>query len=87
MEEEGKAVLAWAESELAKNTWPRADYKELLVLTIVCLGGVIPGFEFRQPAPDHHARWMSKAIYIIHLEDCSAGGCVQDDSGGEDPSE
>ena len=67
MGEQGKAVLAWAESELAKNTWPRADYKELLVLTIVCLGGVIPGFEFRQPGPDHHARWMSKAIYILKI--------------------
>ena len=67
MEEEGKSFLAWAEKELAKKTWPRADYKELLMLTIICLGGVIPGFQFRLPGPDHHARWMSKVIYILKI--------------------
>ena len=67
MVEEGKAVLAWAERELAKNTWPRDDYKELLQLTIICLGGHIPGFQFMIPGPDHHARWMSKNIYFLKL--------------------
>ena len=67
MQAEAKAVLDWAVKELFKNTWPRADYKELLELTIVCLGGIIPGFKFRLPGPDHHARWMSKCIYILKL--------------------
>ena len=67
MVEEGKAVLAWAERELAKNTWPRDDYKELLKLTIICLGGNIPGFQFMIPGPDHHARWMSKVIYFLKM--------------------
>ena len=40
MVKEGKAVLAWAERELAKNTWPYDDYKELLQLTIISLGGI-----------------------------------------------
>ena len=67
MQEERLNVLDWAQGELAKKTFPRADYKELLELTIVCLGGDIPGFQFRQPGPDHHARWMSKCIYILKL--------------------
>ena len=67
MQVEGKSVLDWALKELAKKTWPRADYKELLELTIICLGGDIPGFKFRLPGPDHHARWMSKVIYLLKL--------------------
>ena len=67
MQEEGKSVLDWALKELAKKTWPRADYKELLELTIICLGGDVPGFQFRLPGPDHHARWMSKCIYILKM--------------------
>ena len=65
--EEGRAVLAWAEKELAKNTWPRADYQELLILTIINLGGDIPGFVFMLPGADHHARWMSKKIYFLKM--------------------
>ena len=67
MQEEARVVLDWAVKELDKNTWPRADYKELLELTIVCLGGNVPGFKFTFPGPDHHARWMSKCIYILKL--------------------
>ena len=69
MQEEGRSVLAWALRELEKNTWPRADYKELLCLTIICLGGFIPGFQFMMPGPDHHACWMSlsKCLYCLKL--------------------
>ena len=67
VQEEAMAVLAWAEEELAKNTWPRADYQELLVLTIISLGGEVEGFKFMLPGPDHHARWMSKMIYYLKI--------------------
>ena len=67
MQEEGRSVLAWALRELEKKTWPRADYKELICLTIICLGGYIPGFQFMMPGPDHHARWMSKCLYCLKL--------------------
>ena len=67
VQEEAKQVLDWALKHLAKNTWPRADYKELLELAIICLGGEVPGFQFRLPGPDHHARWMSKCIYNLKL--------------------
>ena len=67
VQEEGRAVLAWAEKHLAKKTWPRADYQELLILTIISLGGDVPGFQFMLPGPDHHARWMSKKIYTLKI--------------------
>ena len=44
-----------------------SDYKELLELTIVTLGGCLTNFQIRKPGPDHHARWMSKAIYYLKL--------------------
>ena len=65
---EARSVLSWAEQELAKNTWPREDYRELLRLAIVCLGGEVPGFQFLLPGPDHHARWMSKVIYTLKIK-------------------
>ena len=68
MQQEASSVLTWAEREMMKNTWPRADYKELLTLTIVCLGGSVPGFQFQIPGPDHHARWMSKQIYFLKMK-------------------
>ena len=37
MEKEARSVLAWAERELEKNTWPREDYRELLRLSIMVL--------------------------------------------------
>ena len=51
-----------------KKTWPRDDYKELLTLTIISLGGNIPEFRMMLPGPDHHARWMSKVIYILKIK-------------------
>ena len=65
---EARSVLSWAEQEMAKNTWPREDYRELLRLAIVCLGGDVQGFQFLLPGPDHHARWMSKVIYNLKMK-------------------
>ena len=65
---EANEVLVWAEPALESNTWPRCDYKELLELVIIYLGGYVPGFCFKLPGPDHHARWMSKAIYYLKIQ-------------------
>ena len=64
---EARSVLHWGEEHLSKGTWPREDYREFLMLVVVSLGGQIPGFRFRLPGPDHHARWMSKGIYVIKI--------------------
>lgn len=43
----------------------RADYKELLQLTLIFLGA--ERFNFRTPGPMSHARWMAKGIYSIKI--------------------
>jgi hypothetical protein len=67
MAEEARSVLRWAEEKLEKGRWPRADYKEFLVLVEVSLGGKVQSFRFHLPGADHHARWMSKAIYYLKI--------------------
>ena len=57
-------LIEW---HLIKVTWPREDYMEFLMLVVVSLGGKIPNFIFRLPEPDHHARWMSKGIYVMKI--------------------
>ena len=65
LQAEAKSVLQWALDHLQEGTWPRDDYREMLELLIISLGGEIPSFNFKLPGPDHHARWMSKVIYIL----------------------
>ena len=52
-------TVDWAQNELRKGTFPREDYKELLELVVINLGGTIEGFTFRLPQNDSNARWMS----------------------------
>ena len=60
-------VLLWSMKQLKEKTFPRDDYKELLHLVIVWLGGHVEKFCFKYPGADHHARWMSKALYYMKL--------------------
>lgn len=46
---------------------PRADYKELLELSLLFLGHNKSLIKFRKPGAMHHARWMSKAIYCLKM--------------------
>ena len=51
---------------------PRGDYKELLELSKVILGGTIERkkgyvYKIQRPGADHHARWMAKSIYILKM--------------------
>ena len=51
---------------------PRGDYQEYLELTKLILGGSIDrkngyDYQIQRPGADHHARWMSKAIYILKM--------------------
>ena len=51
---------------------PRCDYKEFLELAKLYLGGSIERkkgwtYNISRPGADHHARWMSKAIYLLKL--------------------
>lgn len=51
-----------------KNRYlPRDDYKEFCQLTLIILGVTIPGYKFKRPGAQHHARWMSKVIYCLKM--------------------
>jgi hypothetical protein len=45
----GNQVLEWATGCLASKTFPREDYRELVQLTVLFLGGTVPDFRFRKP--------------------------------------
>ena len=47
---------------------PRDDYRELLELCIIALGGVPKcGIRFSRPGTLHRARWMAKGIYAVKV--------------------
>lgn len=46
----------------------RNDYKELLDLCSIFLGGIpANGTKFKVPGAAHHARWLAKAIYCLKM--------------------
>lgn len=62
--------VAFCLNFLTANTdhLPRDDYKELLELNLIFLGEIPPlGIHFRTPGAFHHARWMSKLLYVLKL--------------------
>lgn len=63
---EKNQIIDFCRCQLKKDH-ARSDYRELLELTILFLGIVPEGHNFRPPGPMHHARWMSKAIYTLKL--------------------
>ena len=67
LQEVAKDVLIWAEAEVEKGTFPRDDYREMIELLVISLGGHIENFSFKLPGPDHHARWMAKVNYNLKL--------------------
>ena len=46
---------------------PRDDYREVLEVTILALGGEVGNITIKEPGPMHHARWMSKFIYAFKV--------------------
>jgi hypothetical protein len=51
-----------------KNVMVREDYRELIELSIIFLGGdAEKKFKIRPPGAMHQARWMARAIYSLKL--------------------
>lgn len=48
----GNEVLEWANNCLENDTFPRSDYRELVELTVLFLGGRVFPFNFRKPGKD-----------------------------------
>jgi hypothetical protein len=60
-------ILSFYNMHLAVKQ-PRDDYRELLEVSIIYLGGTPPrGIRFMQPGALHRARWMARIIYAIKL--------------------
>jgi hypothetical protein len=60
-------MINFSQNQLTKFQ-PRDDYKELLNLAIIFLGGILErGISFRTPGGLHRARWMAKAIYSLKI--------------------
>ena len=62
-------TLEFAHSQLLRES-VRDDYRELLQLSIIFLGGSpdpARGINFMAPGAMHHARWMSKVIYSLKV--------------------
>ena len=51
---------------LLKKQQPRDDYREMVQLTIVVLGGEVEA-NIRKPDAYHRARWMAKVIYTLKI--------------------
>ena len=66
---ENKASLLELGLSFLKENQPREDYKELLELVVVFLGGTTHqrNIYFRKPGAMHRARWMAKVIYSLKI--------------------
>lgn len=60
-------MIAFLQKVLLDGNNPREDYKELLQLCLLFLGGSAGETRFRAPGAYHQARWMAKAIYTIKM--------------------
>ena len=69
LKQEATVSLEFCRKAMASGTFPREDYKELVQLILVWLGGVaeVPGFKFQWPGAYHQARFMAKSLYILKL--------------------
>lgn len=58
----------WFRKALDERKGLRDDYRELMELTLIFIGGIPSrGVRFLAPGPMHHARWMSKVIYSLKV--------------------
>ena len=70
-------VLEWAEMHMRLGTWPREDYRELLEVTVIFLGGVVKRTQYgsynvvespmRKPGACHRARFMASCLYLLKI--------------------
>lgn len=62
-----ESILQFVKGQVAIRQ-VRDDYKELLQLVIIFLGGYeTQAIKFHSPGAFHHARWMAKAIYCLKI--------------------
>ena len=62
---------------MRQGTWQREDYRELLELTVIFLGGVVKRMQYgsynvipspiRKPGAFHRARFMASCLYLYKI--------------------
>ncbi|XP_073979047.1 uncharacterized protein [Rhodnius prolixus] len=68
LEEQRVTMVNYIQNVLKEESHPREDYKELLNLPLLYLGGWDENnFTFRIPEALHQARWMAKALYALKI--------------------
>ena len=70
-------VLQWADAHMEVATWPREDYRELVELTVIFLGGdvkrvyggvaTVVSPSIRKPGAVHRARFMASCLYLLKI--------------------
>lgn len=70
-------VLIWADEHMELATWAREDYRELLELVVLFLGGQVKRVRnekvqevqdfVRKPGAIHRARFMASCLYILKI--------------------
>ena len=70
-------VLEWAHKHMEIATWPREDYRELIELVSLFLGGVTKRVHkevavtvdpyIRKPGGHHQARFMASCLYLLKI--------------------
>ena len=70
-------VLQWANNHMELGTWSREDYRELLELVVIFLGGVTKRVRnnqvvevedvIRLPGACHRARFMASCLYLLKI--------------------
>ena len=63
--ERAEEVKVFAEEVLSNETFQRGEYRQLVQLIYVYLGGHISSFKFATPGAYHRARFMSQALYYL----------------------
>ena len=75
--EKANQVLQWGDRMIQQGTWAIEDYRELLELVVIYLGGVVKPIRknsavpidvhIRKPGAVHHARFMASSLYISNI--------------------
>ena len=70
-------ILIWADYHRENATWPREDYRELLELVVLYLGGMVKRVQngnvipvdvtIRKSGAIHRARFMASCLYMMKI--------------------
>ena len=75
--EKANQVLQWGDRMMQQGTWDIEDYRELLELIVIYLGGIVKRIRIhsavpidvhiRKPGAVRHARFMASSLYILKI--------------------